>query len=273
MHHAASKFKDLAGVASPLTASTSAVAVADSVGPTVTAKLVKTTNKAGAVSIDVDASANEGEITLTANKNGAYGGPAGDLWSLQFIAGLSTDSGTVSLYDTVTKKIIISGCIASCATGVATTSQTLVNALNAHSEISANFLATVKTAGTADQAVGAANLTGGEVVYDIVLTTNEIMLETSGAASGFDDGEFTNDADGAGTGTAGCAVTQDAADLVATPNAKDWYMKQMNITCTADAVNELLTTGLSHIVSSANTKDYAGNVVPASARKIILQAG
>ena len=270
---AASAFKDISGLAAPLAASTSAVAVTDTVGPTITAKLTKTTPAGAAATIDVDATANEGEITVTANKAGAYGGPAGNSWSLQFTAGLTTDSGSVSLFDTVTKKIVITGCIASCATGVATTSQTLVNALNAHSEFAANFTATVKTAGTADQAVAATSLANGATVYDLVLTSNEIMLETSGAATGFDDGQFTHDADGAGTGTAGCTVSQDAADLVATPEATDWYLKKMHITCTASATNQLMTTGISHIVSSANTKDWAGNVVAAAARKIIVQAG
>ena len=269
---AASAFKDVSGLAAPLAASTSGVAVTDTVGPTITAKLTKTTPAGAAATIDVDASANEGEITVTANKAGAYGGPAGNSWSIQFTAGLTTNSGSVSLFDTVTKKIVITGCIASCATGVATTSQTLVNALNAHSEFAANFTATVKTAGTADQAVAATSLANGATVYDLVLTSNEIMLETS-TATGFDDGQFTHDADGAGTGTAGCTVSQDAADLLATPNATDWYLKKMHITCTASATNQLMTTGISHIVSSANTKDWAGNAVAAAARKIIVQAG
>ncbi len=270
---AASAFKDVSGLAAPAAASTSGVAVTDTVGPTITAKLTKTTPAGAAATIDVDATANEGEITVTANKAGAYGGPAGNSWSLQFTAGLTTNSGSVSLFDTVTKKIVITGCIASCATGVATTSQTLVNALNAHSEFAANFTATVKTAGTADQAVAATSLANGATVYDLVLTSNEIMLETSGAATGWDDAQFTHDADGAGTGTAGCTVSQDSADTTATPNATDWYLKKMHITCTASATNQLMTTGISHIVSSANTKDWAGNVVAAAARKIIVQAG
>jgi putative cell wall-binding protein len=270
---AASKFKDLAGVASPLVASTSGVAVSDTVGPTLTAKLTKTTQAGAAATIKVDASANMGRITLTANKANAYGGPAGNSWKIQFIAGLTTDSGTVSLYDVVSKKIVLSGCIASCATGVATTSQTLINALNGHSEIAANFTATVVEAGVADQAVAETSLSGGSTVYDVVISSNEIMLEHSGAASGFLHSEFTHDADGAGVGTAGCTVSQDAADIVATPVATDWYLKKMHVTCTAAAVTQLMTTGISHIISSANTKDFAGNVVSVAGRKVIVQAG
>ena len=268
---AASAFKDVSGLAAPLAASTSGVAVTDTVGPVITATLTKTVHTQGTISRDIDATANEGEFTVTAKKGGAYDGPAGDAWSVEFIAGTSTDSGTVSLFDVVTKKIIVSGCIASCATGVSTTSQSVVNALNAHSEFAANFTATVKTAGTADQAAAAANLAGGGTVYDIVLNSNEIMLETSGAATGFDDAQFTADADGAGSGTAACDISQDSADTTATPNATDWYLKKMHITCTADATNELMVVGTSHIVSSANTKDFAGNAVAAGNRKIILQ--
>jgi hypothetical protein len=178
----------------------------------------------------------------------------------------------VSLYDTVAKTIVVTACVASCTAGYQATAQTIVNALNAHAEISVNFTATVLAGANSTAVHAATSLAGGTVVYDLVLTANEIMLDVA-TATGFDDAQFTHDADGAGAGVTGCAVTQDAADDLATPNASDHYLKSMHITCTADAVNELMTTGISHIVSSANTKDWAGNAIPAAGRKIIVSAG
>jgi hypothetical protein len=178
----------------------------------------------------------------------------------------------VSLYDTVAKTIVVTACVATCATGYQATAQTIVNALNAHTAIAANFISTVIAGANSTAVHAATSLAGGTVVYDLVLTANEIMLDVA-TTTGFDDAQFTHDADGAGVGTAGCTVSQDAADDLATPNATDHYLKSMHITCTAAAVNQLMTTGISHIVSSALTKDFAGNVIPAAGRKIIVQAG
>jgi hypothetical protein len=256
-------YKDVAGNAATA-AKVSAVAVTDSIGPLVTAKLVKTAHTAGsATNLGTG-----GTFKVTALATGSYNGPAGDSWSVQTIAGTALPS--ISVYDAVNKKIVVSNCVSGCATGKQATAQNIVDAMNAHSEFATHFRATVVAAGntTAVQAVTA--LSGGETAYDIVLTTNEIMGET---AADFRKEEFTGDADGAGTGTAGCAVTQDTADTTATPVASDWYLKAMNITCTADATNKLITTGTSYILGGANLKDFKGNVMTAAARKIIVQAG
>jgi hypothetical protein len=117
---------------------------------------------------------------------------------------------------------------------------------------------------------GPDNLTAGTATYDIVLTSNEIMGET---AADFILSQFSGDADGAGAGATGCAVTQDTADLADTPAASDWYSKVMHITCTADATNELITVGVSQMLAGTDIKDFKGNVMTAAARKIIIQAG
>jgi hypothetical protein len=264
----AANYKDVAGVAATV-AAVSAVAVTDTTGATVSAKLTKTTYNGGATAT----LGTGGTFIVTAKSTGAYKGAAGNSWSVQMIAGLTTSLPTVSLYDTVQKKIVVSACVATatCSAGKAATAQNIVNALNAHTDIAANFVATVIAAGNSTAVQAATSLAGGTAVFDIVLTANEIMGAT--AANDYDDAQFTADADGAGTGTAACTVTQDAADLVATPNASDYYKKAINITCTATTTSAYMTTGVSHIVASANVKDFNQNVIPAAGRKIILQAG
>jgi hypothetical protein len=263
----AANYKDTSGLAATV-AKVSATAVTDTTGPSVTAKLTKTVNGSA-----VTATMGTGGTWITkALSTGAYSGPAGNAWSVQLIAGTSTTAATVSLYDTVAKTIVVTACVATCATGYQATAQTIVNALNAHTAIAANFISTVIAGANSTAVHAATSLAGGTVVYDLVLTANEIMLDVA-TATGFDDAQFTHDADGAGVGTAGCTVSQDAADDLATPNTTDHYLKSMHITCTAAAVNQLMTTGISHIVSSANTKDFAGNAIPAAGRKIIVQAG
>ena len=267
---AASAFMDISGLAAPLVASTSGVSVADTVGATISAARTKTVST-GAITaeLDMNSGANAGGIKVAANATGAYAGPAGNSWTVQIIGATAGGTGIVTLFDTVTKKIVVTVCIASCGTGVSPTTQTVVNALNAHSEFAANFTATVHQAGAVNQVVAETSLAGGTTVYDLVISSNEIMSETTDADA-WDDASFTMDADGAGVGTAGCAITQDAADLVATPEATDWYLKKLHVTCTADAVNELMNAGVSQIVSSAATEDFKGNVIPVAGRRVVI---
>ena len=211
-----------------------------------------------------------GQFKVAAKVGGAYQGPAGDAWTVQGVAGATTASPSLAVFDPVNKVMVVSACYASCATGKQATAQNIVDMLNAHSEFSTNFVATVHAAGNSEAAWNATALAGGTVVYDVVLTSNEIMGET---ASDWREEEFSGDADGAGVGTAGCDVTQDTADTTATPVASDWYMKKMHVTCTADETNEIMTVGVSHILASADVKDFKGNAIPAAGRKIILQAG
>ena len=266
---AASAFTDISGLAAPLAASTSGVSVSDTVGATLTAARTKTVN-AGAITAGIDVNSGAGgTFKVAAKAAGAYTGPAGNAWSVQVISAATAGTGAVTLFDVVTKKIVVSVCTASCGAGVSPTTQTIVNALNAHSEFAANFVATVDVAAAVDQAAGATSLANGSTTYDIVISSNEIMSETTDADA-WDDGSFTMDADGAGVGTAGCAITQDAADLLATPNATDWYMKKLHVTCTATAVNQLMSAGVSQIVSSAATEDFKGNVVAAGGRRVVI---
>jgi len=259
----AAAYKDVAGNAATV-AKTSAAAQTDTTGATVTAKLAKTVTS-GSITA---AMGTGGKYFVAAKATGAYKGPAGNAWNVELIA--STALPVVSVFDTVAKKIVVSGCVASCAAGKQSTAQNIVNVLNAHTDFAVNFLATVSAAGNTTAVHAATSLAGGLSVYDIVLTSNEIMGET--AADWVLTG-FTGDADGAGVGAAGCAVTQDAADTAATPVASDWYMKKIHVTCTADATNELVTTGVSHMLAAATIKDFKGNVIPAAGRKIIIQAG
>jgi hypothetical protein len=259
----AASYKDVAGNAATV-AKTSAAAQTDTTGATVTAKLTKTVTS-GSITV---AMGTGGKYFVAAKATGAYKGPAGSAWSVQLIA--SAALPVVSVFDTVNKTIVVSGCVATCAAGKQSTAQNIVNALNAHTDFATNFLATVSAAGNTTAVHAATSLAGGVSVYDIVLTSNEIMGET---AADWIVGGFSGDADGAGVGAAGCAVTQDAADLVATPAASDWYSKVMNVTCTADATNELITVGVSQMLAAATIKDFKGNVIPAAGRKIIIQAG
>jgi putative cell wall-binding protein len=266
---AASAFMDVSGLAAPLVASTSGVSVSDTVGATLTAARTKTVN-AGAITAAMDMNSGAGgTFKVAAKAAGAYTGPAGNAWSVQVIGATAGGTGVVTVFDVVTKKIVITVCIASCGTGVSPTVQTVVNALNAHSEFATNFVATVDAAEAVDQVVAATSLANGSTVYDMVISANEIMSETTDADA-WDDASFTMDSDGAGTGTAGCAITQDAADLLATPNATDWYLKKLNVTCTATATTQLMSAGVSQIVSSAATEDFKGNVVAAAGRRVII---
>jgi putative cell wall-binding protein len=265
----ASAFMDTSGLAAPLLASTSGVSVSDTVGATLSAARTKTVHTGGITAAMDMNNAGTGTFKVQANATGAYKGPAGDSWTVQVISSVAAGTGAVSVFDVVTKKIVVAVCIASCGTGVSPTVQTVVNALNAHSEFATNFTATVDVAAAVDQVVAATSLAGGQTIYDMVISSNEIMAETTDADA-WDDASFTMDADGAGVGTAGCVVSQDAADLVATPNASDWHLKKLHITCTADAVNQLMSDGVSQIVSSVATEDFKGNVVAAAGRRVVI---
>jgi putative cell wall-binding protein len=258
-------YKDVAGNAATVNG-VSAAAVTDTTGSIVQAKLMKTVHTGGVTA----ALGTTGTFKVAAKVGGAYQGPAGDSWTVQGVAGASTALPTLSVYDPVNKVMVISACYASCATGKQATAQNIVDMLNAHSDFSPNFLATVHAAGNAAAVWAAGALTTGSTVYDIVVTSNEIMGET---AADWRVEEFTGDADGAGTGTAGCTMSQDTADTTATPVASDWYQAKMHMTCTANAVNELMTVGSSYVLAGANVKDFKGNVMTAAARKIVLQAG
>jgi putative cell wall-binding protein len=267
---AASAFMDTSGLAAPALTSTSGISVSDTVGATLSAARTKTvTTGAVTAELALNSGANTGGFKLAAKTTGAYAGPAGNSWKIEVIGATAGGTGTVTLYDVVSKKIVVTVCIASCGAGVSPTAQTVVNVLNAHSSISANFTATVFHAGAVNQVVATTSLAGGSQVYDIVISSNEIMAETTDADA-WDDASFTMDTDGAGTGTAGCAITQDAADLVATPNATDWYLKKLNVTCTASTTAQMISAGVSQIVSGSATEDFKGNVVAAAARRFVI---
>jgi hypothetical protein len=267
----AAEYKDVSGLSASV-AAVSATAVTDTTGPSFTAKLTKTVTSAAYTGT----LGTSGTYKVTALATGEYHGPAGLPWTVQLIAGTSTTAPTVSVYDVVAKTIVVTACLSNvttCAAGYGATAQTIVNAINAHTSIATNFVATVVAAGASTHVHGATALSsGGGVVYDLVLTTNEIMMDVA-TATGFDDGEFTADSNGATAGTSGCTISQDSADTTATPNASDHYLKSMHITCTAATTATMITTGTSQIISSTNTKDWRGNAIPTAGLRVTITAG
>jgi hypothetical protein len=196
-----------------------------------------------------------GDLVVTSIKNGACDGALGNSWSLKYID--NNGAPAITIYDSVTKTITVTGDPDATVQAAAPTAQALASAMNAHTEFGACWLATVKAVGAANQAVTTAvSLAAGTSYKAITVTYNEAVRHTlATTAANYD--VMSN------------GVTADANNTMAVAAGSNGTTGVIILTTTTGVASQLPVGGVSKVTISTNVLDLRGNA-HAAAQKVVM---
>ena len=203
--------------------------------------------------------ANAGDVTITSVKNGACDGAHANAWSFKYID--NNGAPAVSIYDTVTKVVTVTGDPNASHQTAAPTAMALANAMNADANFKACWVATVTAVGAANNPVTtAAAVANGSSYKTITINFSESLRNAAAVTPGNYDVRSNG-------------LTDDAANVMAVVAASSNSTNgTIVLTTTSATVAELPTAGVSKVNIGTNVKDMNGNG-HAATQYIVLAAG
>jgi putative cell wall-binding protein len=196
-----------------------------------------------------------GDLTVSSKKNGACDGALGNSWSLKYID--NNGAPAISIYDSVTKVITVTGDPDASVQLAAPTAQALAGAMNAHAEFAACWTAVAKAVGSANLAVTTAvSLAAGTSYKTITVTYNEPVRHTLATTVGNYD-------------VSSNGVTADANNTITVGATSNGTTGVIYVTTSTDVAAQLPVAGVSKVEISTNILDLRGNA-HAATQKVVM---
>ncbi|MEE2958142.1 MAG: cell wall-binding repeat-containing protein [Actinomycetota bacterium] len=258
----AGDFTDLGDL--DMAANKTATASTDTTGPTATASVASTTyTRAKSATLGTG-----GTFTIGAVAGGVAEGTLGNLWTFEAIEGTAGAAPSISLYDSVNRKIVLAADFTSPTTASTPTADNICSTVNGHADVGANFKCLVVAGGTSTAVVASSSVgagTSGAAVHSIDVTYSELMDPAFATISYYTvdaDADTVYTDDGAeAVRTAACTTADDTAGCSYSTGANSHIAGTMQFKYTATSAAMDITKGSSKLGISTSVTDYKGNAV------------